>query len=84
MVKKSIVFYVFLFLLLVATLLIPFNYGLLTWILVSWIGNSLIIQKAITQNPEQKKTLIIISSAFILLPILYVLGIVLFMGGIEC
>ncbi len=83
MVKKSIVFYVFLTVFLVATLLIPFNYGLISWVLVCLIGNTLIIQKAITQNPTQKKTLIIISSAFISLPILYVLGIVVFMG-IEC
>jgi hypothetical protein len=84
MVKKSILFYAFLVLFLIITLVFPFNYGLLIWYGITLIGNSLIIQKAITQNPAQKKTLLFTSSAFILVPILYILFLLLVLGGITC
>lgn len=84
MVKKSILFYAFLAVLLIITLVIPFNYGLLIWYGISLIGNSLIIQKAIHQNQLEKKPLIVISSIFILLPIIYILFLVFVFGGIEC
>jgi hypothetical protein len=84
MVKKSIQFYIFLVVFLILSFVISFNYGLLIWYGISLIGNSLIIQKAINQNPTQKKTLIFISSIFILLPIIYILFLLFVLGGIEC
>ncbi|MGC4040026.1 MAG: hypothetical protein QM710_04360 [Flavobacterium sp.] len=84
MVKNSIVFYVFLLLFLTITLLLPFNYGLLVWYITVLTGNSIIIQKAMTKKPPQKKALIIISSIFIALPVLYLFFILAVAGGITC
>jgi len=84
MVKKSIQFYVFLVVAVVITMVFPFNYGLLIWYGITLIGNSVIIQKALTQKPPHKKTLLFISSFFILLPVIYILFLIFVLGGIQC
>jgi hypothetical protein len=84
MIKNSILFYVFLVVFIIITSVISFEYGMLIWYGISVIGNSVIIHKAIKQKPVHKMTLIIISSLFILLPILCGLFILFAFSGITC
>lgn len=73
MVKNAIIFYAIMLLILVLSIIGPFSFsfGLALWYLAALIGNIIIIQKAIAQKPPQKKALIICSSIFLILPILY-------------
>lgn len=83
MSKRIILFYLFIGVFFIATLIFEFSYGLIIWYLINLIGNSIIIQRILNIKNRNNKV-IVISSILLLVPIIYILGLVFLLGGITC